>query len=649
MVKWRPPLTRHPQPAPFMTSPQPPRRIITPRAVILGLALIPLNAYWVIVAEARWYQILTLNPLFVTPVFFLFGLVALNALFRRVGPRYAFTVAELLTIYVMLAISCTVATHDFVINLMTMIGWGAWYATPENKYEELLFPYMPKWAFVWNTTAMRGYFSGGASLYRASVLGAWLGPLAVWIGFMLLLFGTMFCLNVLVRRAWIEETKLSFPVVRLPLALVGLEAPGFFRSKAMWIGAALPIISGTLNGLSTIYPTVPHFQTRATFPPFQSPPWNMLWAPYSFYPFAIGLGYFVPLDVLFSCWFFYLFLKLQIVAGYYLGIRDPGFPYTMEQGIGAWTTYGILILYVTRDHWKRLFSGLLNRDDLADRDEMLPYRAAFWGAAVGIVLVVAFWRAVGMTLLPALVAVGLYFLLALSITRVRAEAGSQHTVWDLEPMNVFRLVDSRLLTPRTLIGGGMSHWFWRLNRSHAMPTQLEGLKMWHDAGLTPRSLAVPMILATVAAAVAGPWACLQVGYSQGMEAKCIGFARWTGYEMFGWLTNMLTVGQRLEWPRLAAVGASSGLIVVLWLLQARSAWLWLHPLGYCAGPGMVWVWFPFIIAWLAKLFIVRYGGQRAYRRAIPFFLGLVLGDYLTGAVWAVISPLVGIQGYEIFH
>ena len=53
------------------------------------------------------------------------------------------------------------------------------------------------------------------------------------------------------------------------------------------------------------------------------------------------------------------------------------------------------------------------------------------------------------------------------------------------------------------------------------------------------------------------------------------------------------------------------------------------------------------IAGLAKGVTVRYGGQTGYRRMIPFFL--VLGDYLTGTVWAIVSPLLDFQCYRIFH
>ena len=339
-----------------MQSVERPRSPVSLRAVLIGLALIPLNAYWVILAELRWYMILTLNPLFVTPVLFLLVLVCLNAVLRALRPAWALSVPELIIIYVMLAVSCTVATHDFGINLVTVLGWGSWFASPENKWEDVIFPYMPRWALVWDNEALRGFMEGGETLYRGAVLRAWTGPLLIWIGFMLVSFWTMLCLNVLIRKAWIEETKLSFPVIRLPLAMVGMDIPRFYSSRILWMGAALPFVNGVMAGLARLYPALPFLQTRARWPAFVDPPWNMLGAPYSFYPFAIGLGYFVPLDVLFSCWFFYLFIKAQVVVGYYLGVtRLPGYPFVMEQGIGAWTTYAGLLLYVTRGHWSRLF------------------------------------------------------------------------------------------------------------------------------------------------------------------------------------------------------------------------------------------------------------------------------------------------------
>ncbi len=626
------------------------RSEVTPRALLIGLALIPLNAYWIMVAELRWYVILTLNPLFVTPVFLLLVLIGINALLNRLQPRWRLSVAELLTVYVMVAISCTVATLDYIVNWIRMIGWGAWAATPENKWEQIVFPHMPRWTLLWDEEALRGLFEGG-SLYTRETLSAWAPPLIAWVTFMLLSFGLMLCLSAIVRKAWIADTKLSFPVVRLPLAMAGVGSPGFFRSRALWVGVGLTVASGMLNGLSQFYPTIPHFQTAARFPTFTEPPLNLIgWTPTSLYPFAIGLAYFVPLDVLFSCWFFYLFGKLQRVAGYALGVTNlPGFPFPAEQAIGAWMTYALLLLYITRNHWRQFIINLRRPGPSADADELLPHRIAVGLGLALAALLLVFWRAIGMSVLPAAIALGMYYLVSLAITRIRAETGAPHDVVTPEPMNVFSLVGPRLLGRGDIVGAGLSHWFWRFNRSHAMPTQMEALKIWHDAGLSARSLALPMILATAASCLAAPWAALHIGYRDGLVAKCMGFKDITGREMWSFLARMLGGGGAVEWTRIGAVAGGSGLVLLLWASQSRLSWLWFHPLGYCIGPSLNWVWFPFVIAWALKAAVVRYGGEKWYRRLMPFFLGLVLGDYIVGAAWALATPLLNTPGYHIFH
>lgn len=643
-----PPMSDLPTLTPELPAPR--SRVVTVRAVLLGLALIPVNVYWIIQSELRWYLILTLNPLFVTPVIFLLLLLAGNAVLRALRSPWAFTIGELLVVYVMLTVSCTVATHDFAINLIGALSYGVPNATPENHWADAILPYIPQWAIVRDTHALKAFMDGGVSLYSRDMLGPWLVPLAVWMGFMLVLFGTLLCVNTLVRKAWIEETKLSFPVVRLPLAMVGLETPGMYRSSLLWLGVALPILTGTLNGLAELYPALPHFQTRTRWLNFTTPPWNLISLPYSFYPFAIGLCYFVPAEVLFSCWFFFLFIKAQTIIGNGVGLSHvPGFPFTDDQSVGAWLTYALLSLYLTRHQWSRLVRNLLGREPLGDEQELLPYRTAFWGVIGGTALLVGFWMLIGMSLLPALIAVLLYLLVAFAVTRIRAEAGSQHTIWGVEPLASFTLVDSSLLGRSNLIGAGLNHWFWRANRSHAMPMQLESLRLWRGAGFAPRSLLWPLVLATVASVIAGPWACLHVGYREGAISKCLGYSRWTGTEIYNWLSNTLTVGKHFSWPRWIAVFVSSGLTLGLWALQMRFTWFPLHPLGYCAGPMLVWIWLPFFITWVIKSVVIRYGGQHLYRRLIPFFFGLILGDYLTGAVWSVVSQAYQFAGYQIFH
>jgi hypothetical protein len=89
------------------------------------------------------------------------------------------------------------------------------------------------------------------------------------------------------------------------------------------------------------------------------------------------------------------------------------------------------------------------------------------------------------------------------------------------------------------------------------------------------------------------------------------------------------------------VAAAFGALVVTALVILRTYFLRfpLHPLGYAmvgayGGP----LWGPFLMVWIVKSVILRLGGMRAYRRGIPFFLGLVIGHFfLAGLVWGWLS------------
>jgi len=92
--------------------------------------------------------------------------------------------------------------------------------------------------------------------------------------------------------------------------------------------------------------------------------------------------------------------------------------------------------------------------------------------------------------------------------------------------------------------------------------------------------------------------------------------------------------------------------MVLFLQVMRRGFLWwpFHPAGYALAVSfaMDYFWFCFFIAWVAKLLIIRFGGMKMHNAAVPFFLGLVLGDYVMGSVWALYGPLNGLQTYKIF-
>jgi hypothetical protein len=55
---------------------------------------------------------------------------------------------------------------------------------------------------------------------------------------------------------------------------------------------------------------------------------------------------------------------------------------------------------------------------------------------------------------------------------------------------------------------------------------------------------------------------------------------------------------------------------------------------------------PFFVAWLVKVCLLRFGGHRAYRGGVPFFVGVILGDITTQGVWTLIGWILHVPIYQ---
>ncbi len=50
-----------------------------------------------------------------------------------------------------------------------------------------------------------------------------------------------------------------------------------------------------------------------------------------------------------------------------------------------------------------------------------------------------------------------------------------------------------------------------------------------------------------------------------------------------------------------------------------------------------------LLTWLVKLFLLRYGGLRAHRAALPLFIGLLVGDFTATVVSLLALRSVGVN------
>jgi len=49
-----------------------------------------------------------------------------------------------------------------------------------------------------------------------------------------------------------------------------------------------------------------------------------------------------------------------------------------------------------------------------------------------------------------------------------------------------------------------------------------------------------------------------------------------------------------------------------------------------------------MVSWLIKLILLKYGGIKVHRKAVFFFLGLVLGDFSLRSIWSIVSLILNV-------
>ena len=107
-----------------------PQRLVTLRAVVLACALMPILALWVVQSELIWYSgHSTAISLFFHVTFVVFLLALGNLAVRQRWPDAALSGAELMTIYMMLAIAGTFCSHDL---FQILSEWGPCDDCPED-------------------------------------------------------------------------------------------------------------------------------------------------------------------------------------------------------------------------------------------------------------------------------------------------------------------------------------------------------------------------------------------------------------------------------------------------------------------------------------------------------------------------------------
>lgn len=617
---------------------------ITVSTFLIATLLIIVNSYWLM---ANWgtggyrtgQSFPTIVSLYFNAIFFLAVLISINFLLRRVSLKLAFSEGELLIIYTILSVASGVAGHDTLQILWPTLTYSIWFATPENEWTAF-HQYIPDWLTIKDKSQLVSFYHGESSLYTREHILLWLSPILWWSAFFIVLALMMLFIVILVRQRWIRHEKLSYPIIQIPIAMT-VGRGSFLKNKLMWLGFFIAGGIDLINGLHFLYPQVPglggSFYDIGRL--FDTKPFSSIgYTPVAVFPFAVGMTFFIPINLSFSICFFYLFGKIIRVLGSMSGLSNlPGFPYTTDQSTGAWLGLALIAVWMGRKYFFRQLKTVF-RIRKREEDEPMSAQTAVIGLFLGGIFLIIFCQIVGIPLWAILAYFFLFFSIALAITRVRAEVGPpSHQVFTQPTTTLVTFLGSRRIGPSALTMFSFFRSFNRSYRNHPMPNMLEGFAISDRRNIESNKFLWAIVIAVIVGTLSSGWAYYAQAYMYG--GSLYGEQNqvlWNFEELATWVTNPSSPSS----SGIVATLIGGGFTFILMAFRHRFLWWPFHPAGYAISLGewnMNWYWFSILVSWFLKMIIFKVGGIQTHRRAIPFFMGLVLGEFIMGSIWSLLG------------
>jgi len=624
--------------------------------------------------------------------------LAFNLGLRRARRRFLLTPQDLALIFSMSMLITALPTVGWLSHLVAAQLGPFHFARPENRWTELLHPYLPPELGprdpanpLSNDPQPVSWFYAGLPAGEGIPWGLLVPPYLRWSLALVLLMGLFLAVAVLLFRQWSDHERLAFPLVQVPGEMLDLGGSaghtGFLRDRVAWAGIALVFLFHSWNSLGGFLPNWPVLNLRdnsldkyLTEPPFS----YLRPFPVKIFPSVIGLVFLLPQEVSFSLWFFYLVvLKLCVVAAiavfglgdsgaYFAGTEGPQSVFT-GQGTGAALVLVAGSLYLAR---KALKESLFQALGLAPRDPndepLLPPGATWFlllscgtGSAAWLHYygrVDWLWSAGAVVLLVA----G-----AVAVARIVCASGIFFIQMQSTPADLL----NGIFTPAALGAQNLvslNQWSrvfsFESFRNCPLIHLFTVLRLAALARLRRRSLLIALGLALLMALTIGFYSLNRCVYALGANRlttwEFAGLPRLVGTDLSGKVARLRNYEVRKEQSlrdgrdvrpeevpaeartdrlRLFWIGVGAVVMGSFLLLRSRVFW-WPHPIGYVMWMGyfpLTAMWFSFLLGWLIKGAITKYGGWRAFMGVKRFFVGLIVGEALAAVVWLAISYFTG--------
>lgn len=581
----------------------------------------------------------------------------LNPWLRRTCPQTALSRGELLLIWVMLTCGAGLASSGLWRYLAPMVVAPAYFSGAGRRWLEL-FQGSPSWLLVTREadSPLALWFYHGLPPGQPVPWAAWI-PTTIGWGFAFALVVAMSLgLCALMRGQWVERERLSFPLAQLPLEMVGAS------EESTPLIARKPFIAGTLivvllHAASTVHhfaPSFPDVLNRFDISGFQQTrPWDALGLPTLEVFFAvIGAVFLLPADVSATLWLTFVGLHLVRVVRVQMGY-DPLVvgPLNHEgaMGVGAMLVWAPWLLWVARPHWRDLSAVI--RHPMRSRCEREPLhpRLALALTVLGAVGLLTWMRIVGIPWTLASLLLLLFVIILIVLTRIVAESGLLFVQTPFIPSDALAFFGTGYYTAGSA-GATMLTQVVLMHdpREHVMPAISNAFALASARGFRAQTFALAIVIAITAGFVVSFFSSLWVNYRFG----AVTLDQYGPFMAPSWSLDRAL--QYIEAPLsmntgdLQAMGLGGLLAATCLWLRARFLWWPFGPIGLVMGStyAMNRIWFSVMLGWLSKTMVLRLGGLRGYRAALPFFLGLLFGEGVFGggaALWGMLAGVTAPQ------
>ena len=622
------------------------------------------------------------------PFFIVAWMFVLDSLASRLTRRPPFfSGIELLTIWLACVLFTTIGYAGLTETFFVNITAPERFAGDAYRWTEVLGPLLPHSWFPHSPEAVHQLYQGikgGRDMGALDVLGhipwgVWLPVLSVWAVFILGSYFVMVCLMLLFGRQWVVNERVLFPLVRVPMlmgeALDQKQLDDWWTNSYLLIGLCLAGMLHLLNGLHFYHPSWPQMPTLVLagnyFPKFG------LFSGFHklklyFVPAFIGFAFLTTRQISFSMWGFYILAGLLFGLLYVLGLQLPeaalgttlGPDLIRPEGaqtIGSYIVFFLFLIWLARHHLRETVVAMVRP---RSRTETTPGKGRFdrvpeawvpspwplWGLLLGMALLFIWCLAFGLPPLAAVLLPVVFLVFMLVTSRLVCQGGLPYFTLTAAPSDALMgFFGTGFFGAAGMAATAVMQKVLFLDAREAVaPTLFHGSAIRQQAnkrGLVLAAIGLSLILALAVAFAT----MLFLGYKYGLRELGLEWATQTvlaNYESAQRLIDQ-PVGPN-EWT-ITYAAAGGAVMLLLIYCYYKFPWWPLHPLGYlaCYSSGMHILWFPFFLGWLCNHLVLHYGGTRLFNKVRFLFIGLILGDFLMGGVFAVLG-LFSDQSYNVF-